>query len=172
MFSASGINLTTLIKRFASWRSLLTRRLEAATSRLEEIAVANTNDFKEAQAAQRGSTASSLSKETTPQFNMSMFGGDSSRRGTLEDSPLEEKSPVILDYERLITNFVDPWVTKSERIGQVVGEQVKFWDLVVLIKGSGSSTTLSNTRGIHSNRFEVTAALFSTGTLDLTIELT
>lgn len=36
----------------------------------------------------------------------------------------EEKSPVIQDYEKLISDLVDPWVAKSEKIEQVVGEQV------------------------------------------------
>ena len=125
MFSASGINLTTLIKRFVSLSSVLKIRLEAATSRLEDLAVVNTENFKEAHAAHRNSTTPSLSKETSPSFNTGVFTPEQSRTSAIEDSTApEDKSPLILDYERLIADLVVPWVAKSEKIEQVVGEQV------------------------------------------------
>jgi len=103
-------------------------RLEAATSRLEDLAVANTNDFREAHAAHRGSSTPSLtkdSKEPTPQFNTGVFTPEA-RSSVVEAPPVieEEKSPVITDYETIIKDLVEPWVAKSEKIGQVVGEQV------------------------------------------------
>lgn len=99
-------------------------RLEAATSRLEDLAVANTENFREAHAAHRNSQTPSLSKEQTPQFNTGVFTPDA-RSSIVEESIVEEeKSPVILDYEKLINDLVDPWVTKSEKIGPVVLEQV------------------------------------------------
>ena len=99
-------------------------RLEAATSRLEDLAVANTNDFREAQAAQRTSTTPSLSKEPTPQFNTGVFSPEV--RTSVVEEPIieEEKSPVILDYEKIIKEHVDPWAIKSKQVGEVVGEQV------------------------------------------------
>ena len=104
---------------------MLTVRLEAATSRLEDLAVANTNDFREAQQAQRSSATPSLSKEPTPQFNTGVFTPEA--RSSVIEEPIveEEKSPVIQDFEKLITESVDPWVAKSEKIGEVVGEQVR-----------------------------------------------
>lgn len=99
-------------------------RLEAATSRLEDLAVANTNDFREAQAAQRTSTTPSLSKEPTPQFNTGVFASEPHTSVSEEPIIEEEKSPVILDYENIIKELVDPWAIKSEQIGEVVGEQV------------------------------------------------
>ena len=102
-------------------------RLEAATSRLEDLAVANTNDFREAHAAaaeQRNSATPSLSKESTPQFNTGVFTPEVRHSVAEEAVAPEEKSPVVLDYEKLINDVVAPWVAKSEKIGQVVGEQV------------------------------------------------
>jgi Adenylate cyclase associated (CAP) N terminal len=96
--------------------------LEAATSRLEDLAVANTNDFREARAAQRSSA--SLSKEPSPQFNTGVFAPDAGPSVAEEFIVEEEKSPVILDYEKLVKDFVDPWAAKSEKVGEVVGEQV------------------------------------------------
>ena len=98
-------------------------RLEAATSRLEDLAVANTNDFKEAHAAHRNSTPS-VSKDTSPQFNSGVFTPEA--RASMVEEPIveEEKSPVVEDYEKLINELVNVWVAKSEKIGQVVGEQV------------------------------------------------
>ena len=124
MFSASGINLTTLIKRYYFMYSVADFRLEAATSRLEDLAVANTNDFREAHAAQRTSTTPSLSKEATPQFNTGVFAPEAHTSVAEEPIIEEEKSPVILDYEKVVREHVDPWVLKSEQIGGVVGEQV------------------------------------------------
>jgi hypothetical protein len=100
--------------------------LEAATSRLEDLAVANTNDFKEAHAAHRNSTTPSLSKETSPQFNTGVFTPEA--RASMVEEPIseEEKSPILQDYEKLVSDLVDGWVAKSEKIGQVVGEQVAF----------------------------------------------
>ena len=98
--------------------------MEAATSRLEDLAVANTNDFREARAAQRTSVPS-VSKEPTPQFNTGVFAPDAGPSATEECTVEEEKLPVILDYEKLVTDFVDPWATKSEKVGEVVGEQVR-----------------------------------------------
>src|SRR5271170_3930230 len=105
-------------------------RLEAATSRLEDLAVANTNDFREAHAAHRGSATPSLSKDSkdpTPQFNTGVFTPEA-RSSVVEAPPIieEEKSPVVLDYEKIIKDQVDSWAAKSEKIGQVVGEQVRF----------------------------------------------
>jgi hypothetical protein len=100
--------------------------LEAATSRLEDLAVANTNDFREAHAAHRGSGTSKDSKEPTPQFNTGVFTPEA--RTSVEVPPPvieEEKSPVITDYEKIIKDFVEPWATKSEKIGLEVGEQVR-----------------------------------------------
>lgn len=100
-------------------------RLEAATSRLEDLAVANTENFKEAHAAHRSSTTPSLSKDTSPSFNTGMFTPEQARSSGIEESTApEDKSPVILDYERLIADLVVPWVVKSEKIEQVVGQQV------------------------------------------------
>jgi len=99
-------------------------RLEAATSRLEDLAVANTENFREAHAAHRNSQTPSLSKEQTPQFNTGVFTPDA-RSSIVEEAIVEEeKSPIILDYEKLINDLVDPWVAKSEKIGPVVHEQV------------------------------------------------
>jgi hypothetical protein len=101
--------------------------LEAATSRLEDLAVANTNDFREAH-AQRSSTTPSLSKEATPQFNTGVFTPEA--RSSVAEEPIapEEKPPVVLDYEKIISDNVDPWVVKSEKVGEVVGEQVfRLW---------------------------------------------
>jgi hypothetical protein len=135
MFSASGINLTTLIKRYSP--QIIPAdpdylfRLEAATSRLEDLAVANTNDFREAHAAHRGSTASSGtkdSKEPTPQFNTGVFAPEATRGSSVVEPPPvveEEKPPVVIDYEKIIKENLDPWVTKSAKIDQVVGEQVQ-----------------------------------------------
>lgn len=99
--------------------------MEAATSRLEDLAVANTNDFREAHAAHRGSGTSKDSKEPTPQFNTGVFTEAGS--STVEAPPPvieEEKSAVITDYEKIINDSVEPWAVKSEKIGQEVGEQV------------------------------------------------
>jgi Adenylate cyclase associated (CAP) N terminal len=99
-------------------------RLEAATSRLEDLAVANTNDFREAHAAHRTSATPSLTKDQTPQFNTGVFTPET-RTSVVEEPVVEEpKSPVVVDYEKLIADLVDPWAAKSEKIGQVVGEQV------------------------------------------------
>lgn len=100
--------------------------MEAATSRLEDLAVANTENFKEAHAAHRSSTTPSLSKETSPAFNTGVFTPEQARTSMIEETSAapEEKSPVIQDYEKLISDLVDPWVAKSEKIEQVVGEQV------------------------------------------------
>jgi hypothetical protein len=125
MFSTSGINLTTLIKRSGSLSSGTKIRLEAATSRLEDLAVVNTENFKEAHAAHRSSTTPSLSKETSPSFNTGVFAPEQARNSGIEESTAPEDSPpVILDYEKLIADLVAPWVAKSEKIEQVVGEQV------------------------------------------------
>ena len=99
-------------------------RLEAATSRLEDLAVANTENFREAHAAHRNSQTPSLSKEQTPQFNTGVFTPDARSSIVEESIAEEEKSPVILDYEKLINDLVEPWVAKSEKIGPVVLEQV------------------------------------------------
>ena len=91
---------------------------------MEDLAVANTNDFREAH-AQRTSATPSLSKETTPQFNTGVFTPEN-RTSIVEESIIEEeKSPVIADYEKLITELVDPWAAKSEKIDATVGEQAK-----------------------------------------------
>jgi len=103
-------------------------RLEAATSRLEDLAVAHTTDFREVQAAQRSSATPSLpvSKEATPQFNTSVFSPETPSSVTSETIVEEEKrSPVIADYEKLIKDQVEPWISKSEKIGSVVSEQVQ-----------------------------------------------
>ena len=94
------------------------------------MAVANTNDFREAHTAQRGSGVPSLpneAKEPAPQFNTSVFAPEP-RSGVVEAPPVveEEKSPVIVDYEKIIEDLVDHWTAKSDKIGQVVGEQVRF----------------------------------------------
>lgn len=102
-------------------------RLEAATSRLEDLAVANTNDFREAQAAQRSSATPSLSKEVTPQFNTGVFAPETRNSVASEPITEEEKSPVITDYEKFIQDQVEPWIGKSEKIGSVVGEQVNLF---------------------------------------------
>ena len=99
-------------------------RLEAATSRLEDLAVANTENFREAHAAHRNSQTPSLSKEQTPQFNTGVFTPDARSSIVEESIAEEEKSPVMLDYEKLINDLVEPWVAKSEKIGPVVLEQV------------------------------------------------
>lgn len=36
----------------------------------------------------------------------------------------EEKPPVLVSYEKVIKDFVEPWVAKSQKIGEVVAEQV------------------------------------------------
>ena len=126
MFSASGINLTTLIKRYIL-QGLIAYiiRLEAATSRLEDLAVANTIDFRQAHAVNQSSTAAPSSKEQAPQFNSAVFASEAPTSAA-EELPVieEEKSPVVLDYQKLVKDFVDPWVTKSQQVGKVVGEQV------------------------------------------------
>lgn len=102
---------------------LIILRLEAATSRLEDLAVANTNEFREAQ-AHRSSTTPSLSKEPTPQFNTGVFTPEA-RSSVVEEAVIEEeKSPVVADYEKLISDLVDTWAAKSEKIDTIVGEQV------------------------------------------------
>jgi hypothetical protein len=130
MFSVSGINLTTLIKRYSLNRKIFADnlcRLEAATSRLEDLALANTNDFRESRAAQRSSGTPSLPKDQTPQltpqFNIGMFSPD--RNSMAEEMIIEEeKPPIVVSYEKVIKDFVEPWVAKGQKIGQVVGEQV------------------------------------------------
>lgn len=98
--------------------------MEAATSRLEDLAVANTNDFREAHAAHRTSTTPSLSQEPTPQFNTGIFSPAAGSSVVAEAAVEEEKSPVILDYEKVVKDFVEPWAATSEKVGEVVGEQV------------------------------------------------
>jgi hypothetical protein len=106
---------------------------------LEDLAVANTNDFREARAAHRGSATSATpslskdSKDPTPQFNTGVFTPEA-RSSVVETQPIieEEKSPVVLDYEKIIKDLVDLWAAKSEKIGQVVGEQVRRYPWVVL----------------------------------------
>jgi len=114
--------------------------LEAATSRLEDLAVANTNDFREARAAHRGSATSKDSKDPTPQFNTGVFTPEA-RSSVVEAPPSieEEKSPVILDYETIIRDLIDPWVAKSEKIGEVVGEQVRVSMPGINLNSAGTS---------------------------------
>jgi hypothetical protein len=67
-----------------------------------------------------------LSKETTPQFNAGVFSPE--QRSSIAEEPVieeEEKSPVVTDYEKVVSDFVDPWVAKSEAIDPTVGEQAK-----------------------------------------------
>jgi hypothetical protein len=105
--------------------------LEAATSRLEDLAVANTNFFREAHAQRDsavsatsvGSAGTSTPKGGTPQFNTSVFNSDP-RPAKEETIPEEPVSPVLVDYERIIKDLVKPWVEKCEKIGTVVKEQV------------------------------------------------
>jgi hypothetical protein len=98
--------------------------LEAATSRLEDLAVANTNDFREAHAAKSSSANPTVSKGQAPQFNTGVFTPEP--RNSVVEEPIvqEEKSPVITDYEKVIKDFVEPWAAKSGEVGEVVGEQV------------------------------------------------
>jgi hypothetical protein len=101
--------------------------------------VANTNDFREAQAAQRSSATPSLSKEVTPQFNTGVFAPET--RNSVASEPIieEEKPPVIIDYEKLIKDQVEPWISKSEKIGSVVGEQVALLVIYVGLTGEASA---------------------------------
>ena len=87
------------------------------------MAVAQTNDFREAQ-AQRNSATPSVSKETAPQFNTSVFGQDA-HHSIAEELVVEEKPPAIQDYDKIVNDLVGAWVVKSEKIGDVVEEQVR-----------------------------------------------
>lgn len=91
------------------------------------MAVAQTNDFREAQ-AQRNSATPSVSKETPPQFNTGVFSQDT-HPSIAEELVVEEKPPAIQDYDKIVTDLVGAWVANSEKIGDVVGEQV--WSLVL-----------------------------------------
>jgi hypothetical protein len=100
------------------------------------LAVANTNDFHEARAAHRGSATSAtpcLSKDPTPQFNTGVFTPEACS-SVVETRPIieEEESSVVLDYEKIIKDLLDLWAANSEKIGQVVGEQVRRSPWVVL----------------------------------------
>ena len=126
--------MTTLIKRYGAqlFTYVNAYRLEAATSRLEDLAVAQTNDFREAQAAQRSSATPSLSKDTTPQFNTNVFSQDT-HHSIAKEPIVEQKPPAILDYEKIINDLVDAWAAKSEKIGEVVREQVSSLGLLELM---------------------------------------
>jgi Adenylate cyclase associated (CAP) N terminal len=100
--------------------------LEAATSRLEDLALANTNDFRESRAAQRSSGTPSLPKDQSPQFNTGVFTPEL-RNSMIEETIIEEEKPlVVANYEKVIKDFVEPWLAKSQKVGQVVAEQVWF----------------------------------------------
>ena len=90
---------------------------------MEDLAVANTTEFREAQ-AHRSSTTPSLSKEPIPQFNTGVFAPEAHSNVVEEAVVEEEKSPVVADYEKLISDLVDTWAAKSEKIDTIVGEQV------------------------------------------------
>ena len=91
---------------------------------MEDLAVASTNDFREAHAAQRSSANPSVLKEQAPQFNTGVFTPESRNSAIEEPIAVEEKSPVTTDYEKVIKDFVDPWAAISDNVGDVVGEQV------------------------------------------------
>jgi hypothetical protein len=138
--------------------------LEAATSRLEDLAVANTENFKEAHAAHRTSAAS-LSKDTSPAFNTGVFTPEQARTSMVEEPTApEEKSPVIVDYEKLVAEHVDPWVAKSGKIEPVVGEQVPSLSLGrVLIVGPSGTTSISSATCVPNYRPESPTTRVSTG---------
>jgi Adenylate cyclase associated (CAP) N terminal len=145
---------------------VLCGRLEAATSRLEDLAVANTHDFREAQAAQRSSATPSLSKDVTPQFNTGVFTPETRHSVSSEPVIEEEKSPVITDYEKLIKDQIEPWISKSDKIGSVVGEQVQsiLMDLELIpITGHCCRTFVSSAAVFPPSRLESPKAFFSSG---------
>jgi hypothetical protein len=145
--------------------------LEAATSRLEDLAVANTNDFKEAHAAHRNSATPSVSKDTSPQFNTGVFTPEA--RASMVEEPIVEveKSPILEDYEKLVNDLVNGWVAKSEKIGQVVGEQVNL-SSSELMEGSSGPTFIPSATCISANRTQGPTARVSSGTDGKQSELT
>ena len=59
-----------------------------------------------------------------PQFNAGIFTPDAPQSVPEEPRIEQPKSPIIADYEKLIHNFVNPWVTRSEKIDPIVADQV------------------------------------------------
>jgi CAP N-terminal conserved motif len=137
----------------------LTCRLEAATSRLEDLAVANTADFRE---QHRESMASSASKDATPVLNTGIFSPDV-RTSTVE-LPVEEVSPVLKDYQALVRDFVTPWVAKSEKIDPVVGEQVSCQPLLPPIDiGHRCAATIPNPANLPRHRPQISETQYPAG---------
>ena len=96
----------------------LLRRLEAATSRLEDL-VPTTTD----------SSASANGQPALPEAGLPKSRGIVRPSGTVSSPQpvLEPLPPAIDDFDALINGDVKTYVNMSEEIGDLVAEQVCFW---------------------------------------------
>lgn len=125
-FTVQGCNIVTILKR-----------LEAATSRLEDIMVYQTQaDKAQARALQQGGV-STQADEAPKQLQ--------DVKTSTEDSGSYEKSKSVIEFEKLISDYVKTFVDKSSSIGAEVAEsanelldafksQAKFLEVVSISK--------------------------------------
>lgn len=127
--NVQGYNIVTILKR-----------LEAATSRLEDITI-----FQE-------ENTSSNSPPTAETPAAAIAGGSALASSVLETPPAPtpapapaEKAKFVKEFEQFITNYIDPFVESSKEIDSTVGEaagalrdafgeQIKFLELVSTTK--------------------------------------
>ena len=99
----------------------LLRRLEAATSRLEDMVPTMT-----------GSSASANGQPALPEAGLSTGRGIDRPSGIISSPQLvlEPLPPAIDDFDALINGDVKTYVNMSEEIGGLVAEQVCFWKIL------------------------------------------
>lgn len=125
-FTVQGCNIVTILKR-----------LEAATSRLEDIMVYQTQaDKEQAKALQQGSVSTQVGGAHKQLQDLKADSGDPESL---------EKSKSVIEFEKLISDYVKTFVDKSNSIGAEVAEaanellnafksQAKFLEIVSISK--------------------------------------
>ncbi|VEU20062.1 DEKNAAC100675 [Brettanomyces naardenensis] len=113
-FSIHGYNIVTLLKR-----------LEAATSRLEDVTI-----FQE-HAHQAGGAEAGQVKSTGGTTVAAVTAG-ASTSSPASAAPVLETPKAIKAYDDFIAEFVDPFVSASDKIDSVVGDQAELFKKAVI----------------------------------------
>ena len=92
----------------------LLRRLEAATSRLEDIASSSQSD----------GTTRSTHASSVPITGAASVNGEGARASAL--SPAEELPPVIEEFDQLLQDDLKPFSDIGQKLGGLIADQVSF----------------------------------------------
>lgn len=116
-FNVQGYNIITILKR-----------LEAATSRLEDITIfqeeANKNHYGVDSLTEKGTP-----KSRTVESSEATSDGkslESTSFATFSEAPVE-KSKLIVEFENFVESYVHPLVETSKKIDSLVGESAQYF---------------------------------------------